>query len=49
MAKEKFLEEPVLVMPDPVKPFILETNMSNWAAGAVVTFIYIPWGVSRWG
>ena len=35
-AKEKFLEEPVLVMPDPVKPFILETDASNWAAGAVL-------------
>jgi hypothetical protein len=35
-AKEKFLKEPVLIMPDPVKPFILETDMSNWAAGAVL-------------
>ncbi len=36
MLKEKFLEELVLVMPDPVKPFTLETNASKWAVGAVL-------------
>jgi len=34
--KEKFLEEPVLIMPDPVKPFMFETDVSNWAVGAVL-------------
>jgi len=35
--KEKFLEEPVLVMPDPTKLFLLEEmDASNWAVGAVL-------------
>jgi hypothetical protein len=34
--KEKFLEEPVLQMPDPAKEFIVETDTSKWATGAVL-------------
>lgn len=34
--KEKFLEEPVLIMPDPMKLFILETDASDWAVGTVL-------------
>jgi len=34
--KRKFLEEPVLVMPDVTKPFYIETDASNWAVGAVL-------------
>jgi hypothetical protein len=34
--KEKFLEEPVLQMPDPTKEFIIETDASKWATGAVL-------------
>jgi hypothetical protein len=34
--KEKFLEEPVLQMPDPTREFIVETDASKWATGAVL-------------
>jgi hypothetical protein len=34
--KSKFLEEPVLVMPDPMKQFILQTDASKIAIGAVL-------------
>ena len=34
--KERFLEEPVLIMPDPTKQFIVETDASKWATGAVL-------------
>ena len=34
--KERFLEEPVLRMPDVTKQFILETDASKWATGAVL-------------
>jgi hypothetical protein len=34
--KEKFLEEPVLQMPDLMKEFIVETDASKWATGAVL-------------
>ena len=34
--KEEFLKEPVLLMPDPTKPFILESDTSKWATGAVL-------------
>jgi hypothetical protein len=34
--KEKFMEEPVLMMPDPTKQFILETDASKVACGAVL-------------
>jgi hypothetical protein len=34
--KEKFLNEPVLCMPDPVRQFILQTDASRIAIGAVL-------------
>src|ERR1700760_4259924 len=34
--KEKFLEEPVLKMIDTMKQFVLETDASKWATGAVL-------------
>ena len=34
--KEKFLKEPVLLMPDPIKPFVLESDASKWTTGAVL-------------
>ena len=34
--KERFLEEPILKMPDPDKQFIVETDASKWATGAVL-------------
>src|SRR5246500_2535098 len=34
--KEKFLEEPVLKMIDTTKQFVLETDASKWATGAVL-------------
>ena len=34
--KERFLEEPILKMPDTTKQFILETDASKWATGAVI-------------
>ena len=34
--KKKFLEKPVLVIPDPTKPFYVESDASKWATGAVL-------------
>jgi hypothetical protein len=34
--KERFLEEPILKMPDTTKQFVLETDASKWATGAVL-------------
>src|SRR5277367_4052640 len=36
MMKKKFQESPVLQMPDPTKPFVLETDASKYASGAVL-------------
>src|SRR6266850_3799603 len=34
--KEVFMEELILIMPDPTKQFILETDASKWVTGAVL-------------
>jgi hypothetical protein len=34
--KTKFQKEPVLLMPDPTKPFIVESDASKYASGAVL-------------
>ena len=34
--KERFLEEPILTMPDTTKQFVVETDMSKWVTGAVL-------------
>ncbi|ESK82067.1 reverse transcriptase-rnase h-integrase [Moniliophthora roreri MCA 2997] len=34
--KRKFLSEPVLIMPDTEKPFLIECDASKWATGAVL-------------
>ena len=34
--KERFLKKPVLIMPDPGKPFQVETDASKWATGGVL-------------
>ncbi|ESK81330.1 reverse transcriptase-rnase h-integrase [Moniliophthora roreri MCA 2997] len=34
--KWKFLSEPVLIMPDTEKPFLIECDASKWATGAVL-------------
>ena len=36
MLKDRFQQEPVLLMPNPLAPFQLETDASNWATGAVL-------------
>ncbi|ESK95610.1 hypothetical protein Moror_12582 [Moniliophthora roreri MCA 2997] len=36
LLKAKFLSEPILVMPDIDKPFIIEADASKWATGAVL-------------
>uniref|UniRef100_A0A0W0G0B7 Reverse transcriptase-rnase h-integrase n=1 Tax=Moniliophthora roreri TaxID=221103 RepID=A0A0W0G0B7_MONRR len=36
LLKTKFLSEPILVMPDVDKPFVIEANASKWATGAVL-------------
>uniref|UniRef100_A0A0W0FLS1 Reverse transcriptase/retrotransposon-derived protein RNase H-like domain-containing protein n=1 Tax=Moniliophthora roreri TaxID=221103 RepID=A0A0W0FLS1_MONRR len=36
LLKAKFLSEPILIMPDVDKPFIIEANVSKWATGAVL-------------
>jgi hypothetical protein len=36
MLKQKFSETPVLLMPDPEKPFTIESNTSKFASGAVL-------------
>ena len=35
--KKRFMEEPVLIMPDQTKPFQIECDASKWASGAVLT------------
>ena len=35
--KRRFTEEPVLIMPDPTKPFQIESDASKYASGAVLT------------
>ena len=35
--KKRFTEEPVLIMPDQMKPFQIECDTSKWASGAVLT------------
>jgi len=34
--KEKFLREPVLIIPDPSKQFFIESDTSKWATGAIL-------------
>ncbi|ESK81641.1 reverse transcriptase-rnase h-integrase [Moniliophthora roreri MCA 2997] len=34
--KGKFLEEPLLLIPDLLKPFVIESDTSKWASGAVL-------------
>uniref|UniRef100_A0A0W0FPL4 Putative reverse transcriptase-rnase h-integrase n=1 Tax=Moniliophthora roreri TaxID=221103 RepID=A0A0W0FPL4_MONRR len=36
LLKAKFLSEPILVMPDASKPFVIEADTSKWATGAVL-------------
>uniref|UniRef100_A0A0W0F9J8 Reverse transcriptase domain-containing protein n=1 Tax=Moniliophthora roreri TaxID=221103 RepID=A0A0W0F9J8_MONRR len=36
LLKAKFLSEPILVMPDVDKPFVIEADASKWATGAVL-------------
>ncbi|ESK80854.1 hypothetical protein Moror_15425 [Moniliophthora roreri MCA 2997] len=36
LLKKKFLSEPVLIMPDTDKPFIIEADALKWATGAVL-------------
>ena len=36
MLKKKFEEAPVLLMPNPVKPFVIESDASKFATGAVL-------------
>jgi hypothetical protein len=36
LMKKKFQELPVLLMPDPTKPFIAEADASKYALGAVL-------------
>ena len=33
---KKFLEKPILIMPDPTKQFFIESDASKWATGAVL-------------
>ena len=35
--KKRFTEEPVLMMPDQMKPFHIEMDASKYASGAVLT------------
>ena len=35
--KQRFMEEPVLIMPDQTKPFQIECDASKYASGAVLT------------
>jgi hypothetical protein len=37
LLKKKFTEEPVLMMPDPDRPFQIESDASKYASGAVLT------------
>ena len=34
--KRKFVEGPVLLIPDPTKPFVVESDASKWATGAAL-------------
>ena len=34
--KERFLEEPILNMPDTTKQFVVETDASKWATGGIL-------------
>ena len=34
--KKRFMEEPVLIMPDQTKPFQIKCDASKWASGAVL-------------
>ena len=34
--KKKFLEKPVLIVPNPTKSFYVESDASKWAPGAVL-------------
>uniref|UniRef100_A0A0W0FZY0 Reverse transcriptase-rnase h-integrase n=1 Tax=Moniliophthora roreri TaxID=221103 RepID=A0A0W0FZY0_MONRR len=36
LLKAKFLSEPILVMPDVDKPFVIEADASKWATGAIL-------------
>uniref|UniRef100_A0A0W0F6B5 Reverse transcriptase domain-containing protein n=2 Tax=Moniliophthora roreri TaxID=221103 RepID=A0A0W0F6B5_MONRR len=36
LLKAKFLSEPILVMPDVRRPFVIEADASKWATGAVL-------------
>jgi hypothetical protein len=36
MLKQKFSETPILLMPNPEKPFTIESNTSKFASGAVL-------------
>ena len=41
--KKRFTEEPVLMMPNQMRPFQIKCNTSKWASGAILT----QWDINR--